>query len=79
MPNITMTIDSQLLRRARKVALDKNESLTSLIRGYLRRLVSQEDSRKDATIKKLKALFSRSNVEVGSVTWIRENLYDRKS
>jgi len=79
MPNITMTIDSQLLRRARKVALDKNESLTSLIRGYLRRLVSQEDSRKDATIKKLKTLFSRSNVEVGSVTWIRENLYDRKS
>lgn len=79
MPNITMTIDSQLLRQARKVAVEKNESLTSLIRGFLKRLVSQEDSRKEETIKKLKALFSRSTVEVGSVTWTRENLHDRQS
>jgi hypothetical protein len=77
MPNITMTIDGPLLQQARKVAIEKNESLTSLIRGFLKRLVSHEDSRRDAIVKKLKKLFSRSVAEVGPVSWNRKDLYDR--
>ena len=79
MPNITMTIDSQLLEQARKIAVEKNASLTSLIRDFLRRLVSQQNGRKDSTIKKLKNIFSHSRVEVGPVTWTRKDLYDRGS
>ena len=35
MPNLTMTLDEGLLRRARKVALENGASLTALIRRYL--------------------------------------------
>lgn len=39
--NITLSIEKELVRRAREVARRQGKSLTELIRGYLRALVQQ--------------------------------------
>ena len=43
MPNITMSIDGELLKKARKIAVDRDTSLTGMIRGYLEELVEKEE------------------------------------
>jgi hypothetical protein len=44
--NVTMAIDEDLLKKARKIAVDKNTTLTGLIRTYLKNLADQEERSK---------------------------------
>lgn len=75
--NVTMAIDADLLRKARKIAVDKDMTVTGLIRNYLENLVEQEGKSKKETISELVELLDRSNAEVGKKTWSRENLHER--
>ncbi len=77
MPNITMKIDGKLLKRARKIAIDKETTLTGMIRRYLENLVVREGMSKATVIAELEEVFSTHGVEVGKIKWSREDLYDR--
>ena len=77
MPNLTLKIDDKLLKRARKVAIDKEKTLTSLIREYLENLVRRENCSKENVISKLKKCFANTNMVVGDKTWTREDLHER--
>jgi hypothetical protein len=77
MKNITMSIDENLLKKARKVAIDKNRSLTSLIKKYLEHIVETEESKKNNTARELQRLFNRSKAIVGDKKWSREELHER--
>jgi hypothetical protein len=77
MPNITMTLDEDILRKARKVAIEKGSSLTALIRGYLGDLVNREESREARALDRLEVLWRGSKAVVGSVRWTRDNLHGR--
>ncbi len=76
MPNITMTIDEKTLKKARKVAVEKNTTLTALIRNYLETISETEEQQKHETIKKLKRIFKSSGVVVKK-SWNRDDLYER--
>ncbi len=75
--NITMAIDEDLLKKARKVAVEKNTTVTGLIREYLNRLVEQEEKNKKDIISELSKLFDMSKAFVGEKTWMRGNLHER--
>jgi hypothetical protein len=77
MPNVTMTLDAGLLRKARKVAMEKGASLTALIRDYLATLVDREESRKRQAVKRLEKLWRTSKAVVGPVHWTRDDLHGR--
>lgn len=77
MPNITMTLEKNLLSKARRVAMEKNLSLTHLIRQYLVRLVTKEDLKKQDVIKKLRRSFEKSLVNIGQKAWTRGDLHER--
>ncbi len=74
--NLTLTLDSDLLKAARKVALDRDTSVNQLVRDYLEQLVDEPDQRKEA-VKQLREIFRTSKARLGKVTWKREDLYDR--
>ena len=74
--NITMAIDENLLKRARKAAMGKNKSLNALIRKYLEHLAEAEEKKKKKNIEALQTLFNRSTAVVGSKIWRREELYE---
>ena len=78
MPNVTMSIDRDLLKKARKIALEKETSLTGLIREYLQDLVKKEDVLKEAAAAELELLFKESGAVVGKKTWSRDDLHVRR-
>ena len=77
MSNITMTIDDQLLKKARKLALEKNTSLTSLIRRFLKTLVMKEERNKEDSLARLQKIWGSGQCVVGPVHWTRDDLHDR--
>ena len=74
--NLTLTLDENLLRAARKVALDRNSSVNQLVREYLDRLVREQDQRANA-MSNLEEIFQTTRVRVGRRNWTREDLHER--
>ncbi len=72
-----MQIDDQLLKRARKLAIDSDVSLTELIRRHLRELVERDEARRTIIADELDALFARSSAGTGGERPPRERLHER--
>ena len=77
MPNLTMTIDEKVLKKARKIAVERDTTVTALVRGYLEQLAVKEDLAVEAVVDELKRCFDRTNLEIGKRTWTREQLHER--
>jgi hypothetical protein len=74
--NLTLTLDENLLRAARKEAIDRNTSVNDLIRDFLARLVRETDPHQDA-LAQLDEIFRTNRIRVGRRTWKREDLHAR--
>lgn len=78
MANVTITLDDELLKSAKRVALERDISLTELIRRRLKEEVEKDESKREEAIRALEARWARDpGVEMGRRTWTREDLYDR--
>ena len=77
MPNLTMTIDEKILKKARKIAVERDTTVTALVRGYLEQLAVKEDVAVEGVVDELKRCFDRTNLEIGERTWTREQLHER--
>jgi plasmid stability protein len=77
MANLTLSIDDELLKRARIRALERDTSVNALVRDYLQSLVAR-DSRQSGMAE---FLALASSVHAGSGpegrTWTRDELYER--
>lgn len=74
--NLTLTLDENLLRAARKVAIDRNTSVNQLVRDYLASLVREADQRESA-LSRLDEIFRTNRIQVGRRTWKRQDLHER--
>ena len=74
--NLTLALDDELLRAARKVALDRNTSLNQLVRDFLVRLVRETDQQQTA-LARLDEIFRTNRIEIGRKTWNRDDLHQR--
>ena len=77
MPNITMTLEDDVLKKVRKLAVRNDTTLTALVRDHLRRLAMRETQATEDVIARLKRSFDRSGVIVGPRRWTREDLHAR--
>jgi predicted transcriptional regulator len=77
MSNITISIDDDLLKKAKKIAIDRDTSFNGLIREYVKELVLREEKFRRLQIKELDTLFTESTARVGDITWSREDLHER--
>jgi hypothetical protein len=77
MANLTLTIDGELLKRARMRALERDTSVNALVRDYLETLTGV-DRTKDA-IDAFIGLAEDSDAGSGPEgrSWTREDLYER--
>lgn len=73
MPNITISIDDNLLKSGRRYAEKHQTSVNALIRNLLEQTV-----RSDSTqwIEECFALMDRADVRLKDKHWKREDLYD---
>ena len=77
MANVTISIDDDALKRAKKIAIDRDTSFNGLVRGYVESLVAGEQRRRELQIQELDRLFEESTAIVGPVSWSRDDLHER--
>ena len=77
--NLTLSLEDELVRKVRRLAAERDTTLTGLVRDYLVQLVGSDDTedRKIRNRASLERLFSRSSVTTGPRTWTRAELYER--
>ena len=77
--NITLSLDDKLVKDVRKIAVERDTTLTGMVRAYLER-VAAEHTNSDQKRRELDALersFREVQINYGKRTWRREDLYDR--
>ncbi len=77
MANLTLAIEDETLHEARKYALEHRTTVNQLVREYLSGLTSLQERRRIAR-ERLLAAMKRGLVDLGPITWKREDLYERK-
>ena len=77
MANLTLTIDAEVLRRARIRALERGTSVNAVVRDYLGRFARADDP--GAALREFARLAKAggSGSGPGGRRWTREELYDR--
>jgi hypothetical protein len=77
MATVTMSIDDALLKRARKIAVERDSTLSEMYRVFLDELVKQEDVRRSFMARELDLLFRQSQASSGGRTWSKDELHER--
>jgi hypothetical protein len=77
MGNLTITVDKELLKRARIKAIEEGTSVNAVLRDYLERYVGAGPT--EAPLAGFAELASRSTASSGpdGRTWSRDELHDR--
>jgi hypothetical protein len=75
MKNITLAIDQEVLRAARRYAAEHDTTVNALVRDYLTRLTTFEQKAAKAR-ERLVELSEQSEGRMGSWKWNREDAYE---
>jgi predicted transcriptional regulator len=77
--NVTLSLDDELVRKIRKIAVDRDTTLTGMIREYLEGIAAMDaaSGRKRREREALDQSFKRFQFKVGKRTWKRADLYAR--
>jgi len=77
--NITLSLDDKLVKEVRKIAVEKDTTLTGLVRAHLEQLAAEHanSGRKRREMEALERSFEKFQIRVGKKTWRREDLYER--
>jgi hypothetical protein len=78
MPKLTLQVDEENLRKARKIAIDRNTTVTEMIREFLATVVDRGGLEKEQALRRLRATFAKHERDMGPRAWTRESLYKRE-
>lgn len=74
--NLTITVDNDLLKRARIRALQEDTSVNAVLREFLEVYAGVGERRRDA-VADLLALSKAATSRRGAASWTRDELYER--
>ncbi|OGD12673.1 MAG: hypothetical protein A2Y86_07765 [Candidatus Aminicenantes bacterium RBG_13_62_12] len=77
MPNITLSVDEEIIKKVRKIAVDKNTTLTAMVRDYLKSVAESDRPVRERALMDLNASFKKLGRDMGRRTWKRDDLYER--
>ncbi len=77
MSNITLSVDEDTIKKVRKIAVDKNTTLTAMVREFLQSVADRDAVEKKQAIKELRKSFKGLSRDMGMRTWTRDELYGR--
>ena len=77
--NVTLSLDDDLVKEVRKIAVERDTTLTGLVRSYLQELALEhaKSGRKRREIEALREGFEKYQFNIGKRTWKREDLHER--
>jgi hypothetical protein len=78
--NITLSLDDDLVREVRKIAVERDTTLTGLVRAHLQELAAEhaKSGRKRRELEALERSFEELHINVGKITWKRQDLHERR-
>jgi hypothetical protein len=76
MKNITLSIDEDVLREARKIAAERGTTVNAMVRASLAEIVAQKKRTRDA-LNRMRELAEKGGMEVGDKMWNRGDLHER--
>ncbi len=78
--NVTLSLEDQLVKKVRKIAVERDTTLTGLIRSYLQTLADEEATSdiKKRQLEALSASLEKYQFNVGKRTWTRADLHERR-
>lgn len=74
--NLTLTLPTELVRRAKVVAAERDTSISALVAAYLERL-THDDDYDDLWRRERDVMEAGLPMRVGDVTWTRDEVHDR--
>ncbi len=77
MPNITLSVDDEIIKKVRKIAIDKNTTLTAMVRQFLTSVAALDAQEKNNALNNLQGSFNNLSIDMGRRKWSRENLHER--
>ena len=75
--NITLDIDEEVVKKVRKIAIERDTTLTAMVRDYLTWVANGDAADRERHIRLLEDSFKRLSRDMGPRNWTREDLYDR--
>jgi hypothetical protein len=77
--NVTLSLDDQLVKKVRKIAVERETTLTGLVRSYLETLAAEEPAElvKKHQREALERSFETLRVRLGKRAWTRADLHER--
>lgn len=77
--NVTLSLNDALVKEVRKIALERDTTLTGLVRTYLEELAAEnaKSGRKRREREALDRTFQRFQLKIGKRTWSRADLHAR--
>lgn len=78
--NVTLTLTDQLVREVRRIAVERDTTVTGLVRDYLEKLADENATtgRRRREREALERSFGLYQFNVGKRKWKREDLYGRR-
>jgi hypothetical protein len=77
--NITLSLPSSLLKRFKQLALDREKSVSALLRALMEDALRSSDSYERARKRALEDLKHPRNLGTyGKATWTRDELHERR-
>ena len=77
MSNITLSVDEDIVKKVRKIAVDKNTTLTGMVRDFLTSVANRDAQEKEMAVHELRRSFDGLSRDMGERTWTRESLHER--
>lgn len=77
MSNITLSVDDEIIKKVRRIAIDKNTTLTQMVRDFLASVAARDAAQKMQAVKELEMSFEQFSRDMGKREWRREELYER--
>ncbi len=76
MPNITLSVDDRIIKKVKKIAIEKDTTMTAMIRAYLSKIAKCDQTARERAVEQLQSAISEYGRDM-SGTWTREELHER--
>jgi len=77
--NLTLSLDDELIRKVRRIAAERDTTVTGMVREHLEKLAAEDaaSARRRRDRQALEHSFESFQFKVGKRTWKRADLYVR--
>jgi hypothetical protein len=78
--NVTLTLEDEIVRKIRRLAAERDTTLTGLVRDYLTQLAQADETadRNARNLANLERAFQSFSVSASPRAWSRSELHERR-